>query len=169
MILPCCLNTICRTTLQREDWKESIFECPFCSKSYEWEETSSFLPNPILFNLLESREGKVEEGEKVCEWCLAEDAVLVCRDCHGYKLCLSCEDLIHSMGVFEKHWRIPLKDFENTPVQDKSTSELEMCQIHLGKKIAVYSPLEGTGYCDICISWHGMKNMLPFDWEVLRV
>ena len=66
--------------------------------------------------MLEQREGKIEEGEKVCERCLAEDAILVCKDCNGYKLCESCEDLIHSMGVYEKHKWIPLKDFENTPV-----------------------------------------------------
>lgn len=53
--------------------------------------------------MLEQREGKIEEGEKVCERCLAEDAILVCKDCNGYKLCESCEDLIHSMGVYEKH------------------------------------------------------------------
>jgi hypothetical protein len=44
--------------------------------------------------------------------------VLICKDCNGYKLCESCEDLIHSMGIYERHTRMLIKDFENAPVQD---------------------------------------------------
>lgn len=77
---------------------------------------------------------------------------MICQDCNSYRLCESCEDLIHSMGVYEKHNWMAIKEFENTPVWDWSKSnELESCSIHLGKWISVFSAEDGVGFCDVCV------------------
>ena len=116
-------------TTPNKDEAGKVFLCPYCSKMYNEEETKGFESNIVLsemlgggLNIKEEDVGEDDEEGSVCERCQAEEAVLVCEDCNGYRLCDSCEDLIHSMGVYEQHKRMAIKDFENTPVRDRNRS-----------------------------------------------
>lgn len=76
---------------------------------------------------------KSEESEDgLCQRCSAEDQFLVCESCGGFALCEVCDDLIHSMGVYEKHVRLSLEEYKQktekateseAQVSDKPTPE----------------------------------------------
>ena len=61
---------------------------------------------------LKSEANQSDDEVVICERCKAEDASVVCLQCGGVKLCESCQDLIHSLGVFESHKRIPVAEYE---------------------------------------------------------
>lgn len=98
---------------------ESQFECPFCYRVLVEAEISSLPSNQLLIKVGKQEEKKEEviEDDKseesedgLCQRCSAEDQFLVCESCGGFALCEVCDDLIHSMGVYEKHVRLTLEE-----------------------------------------------------------
>lgn len=46
-----------------------------------------------------------DDDNPLCDRCQSDDAEYICIDCGSVKLCDSCGDLIHSLGIYEKHQR----------------------------------------------------------------
>lgn len=91
-----------------EESKASVIVEPKSNSSSE-EETK----------MVESGQGKFywssstsSDNAPLCQRCSSEDASLVCIVWGNCQLCPSCDDLIHSIGIFETHKRISIDDFE---------------------------------------------------------
>lgn len=68
------------------------------------------------------------EWAALCQRCSSEDACLVCINCGNIYLCTSCDDIIHSLGVFESHKRVNVSEFEpeSTTETDNINAEIKV-------------------------------------------
>ena len=111
--------------------------CPFCSKTLESEEIKGLTSNFILKGILGETHEPLEEDKEdrsddsgeaeLCQRCEAEDAEVCCVTCGNFKLCKSCEDLIHSMGCYDQHKRMPITEKAEISQEQVDWSK---CQVH---------------------------------------
>ena len=68
------------------------------------------------------------ECAPLCQRCSSEDANLVCINCGNIQLCSSCDDLIHSTGIYESHKRVSVDEFETSDnlVGNNINAEIEI-------------------------------------------
>jgi hypothetical protein len=60
---------------------------------------------------MDSISSSSSECPPLCQRCSSDDAEVVCLVCGNIQLCSSCDDLIHSIGVYEKHKRVSVEEF----------------------------------------------------------
>lgn len=62
---------------------------------------------------LDTMSSASSEMPPLCQRCSSDDATIVCKSCGNIMLCESCEDLIHSIGIYESHNRVSIEEYEN--------------------------------------------------------
>ena len=79
-------------------------------------------------NNLETISSTSSDNATICERCSSEDASVVWIQWENVYLCLSCDDLIHSIGVYKKHNRVDVLEFakskEKSPINIQGEIEL---------------------------------------------
>lgn len=70
-----------------------------------------------------------DKYNKICERCSSEDATVVCIRCENVYLCPSCDDLIHSIGVYKNHDRKDVIEFIKSLEKSATKAQEETTQI----------------------------------------
>ena len=80
------------------------------SRSSSEEETKMIESGQWKFN--ETISSSSSEWAPLCQRCSSEDASLIWVNCGNVYLCVSWDDIIHSLGIFESHKRMGVNEFE---------------------------------------------------------